>query len=142
MMTTIKNGAATSLAYQGGTSGPRGESNGQPTLSRPLSCDDAHHRADGKTTGKDNQLRDELGVGAWDVGALLRVASLGLLAGGVDRCAVQLLGISEVRWTGGGRFATSGGHAVCFSGGEGGRGSGLCGQPARSRACSWLRSHR
>ena len=56
MMTTIKNGAATSLAYQGGTSGPGGESNGQPTLSRPLSCDDAHHRADGKTTGKDNQL--------------------------------------------------------------------------------------
>ena len=59
-MTTIKNGAATSLAYQGGTSGPGGESNGQPTLSWPLSCDDAHYRADGKTTGKDNQLRDEL----------------------------------------------------------------------------------
>ena len=117
-MTTIKNGAATSLAYQGGTSGPGGESNGQPTLSRPLSCDDAHHRADGKTTGKDNQLRDELRIGTWNVRTLLQVASLELLTREMDRCTVQLLGISEMRWTGKGHFTTSDGHTVYFSGNE------------------------
>ena len=96
-MTTIKNGAATSLAYQGGNSGPGGESNGQPTLSRPLSCDDAHHRADGKTPGNNNQLRDELRIGTWNVRTLLQVASLELLTREKDGCTVQLLGTSEMR---------------------------------------------
>ena len=118
MMTTIKNGAATSLAYQGGTSGPGGESNGQPTLSRSLSCDDAHHRADGKTMGKDYQPRDELRIGTWNVRTLLQVASLELLIREMDRCTVQLLGISEMRWTGKGHFTTSDGHTVYFSGNE------------------------
>ena len=95
-----------------------GESNGQPTLSRPLSCDDAHHRADGKTTGKDNQLRDELRIGTWNVRTLLQVASLELLTREMDRCTVQLLGISEMRWTGKGHFTTSDGHTVYFSGNE------------------------
>lgn len=124
-MTKTKNGAATSLAYQGGTSGPGGERNGQPTLSRPLSCDDAHYGADGKTTGKGNKLREDVRIGTWNVRTLLKAASLELLTREMDRCKVQLLGISETRWTGKGHFTSSEGHTVYFSGNEKGGQKGV-----------------
>ena len=95
MMTKPSNEAAASLAYQGGTSGPGGKRNGQPTLPRPLSCDDAHHRADGKAMGKGNQLRGDVRLGTWNVRTLLQTASLELLTREMDRCKVQPLGISE-----------------------------------------------
>ena len=75
--------------------------------------------------GKDNQLRDELRIGTWNVRTLLQVASLELLTREMDRCTVQLLGISEMRWTGKGHFTTSDGHTVYFSGNEKGGKKGV-----------------
>ena len=118
MMAKTRNEAATSLAYQGGTSGPGGKRNGQPTKSRPLSCDDASHGADGKTMGKDYRLRDEVRIGTWNVRTLMQTASLELLTREMDRSKVQLLGLSEVRWKGKGHFTTDDGHTVYFSGNE------------------------
>ena len=119
--------AATSLAYQGGTFGPRGKRNRQPTVSGPLSCDDNTFRgAEGKTTGKDNQLCDGMRIDTWNVRTLLQAASLELLSREMERCNVQLLGISETRWKGGkGHFTMSDGHSevrvvifLCYLKGE------------------------
>ena len=125
MMMKPSNGAAASLAYQGGTSGPGGKRNGQPTPSGPLSYDDAHHRADGKAMGKDNKLRGTIRIGAWNVRTLLQPASVELLTREMDRCKVQLMGISEMRWAGKGHFTTPDGHTIYFSGNQKGGQKGV-----------------
>ena len=64
-------------------------------------------------------------IGTWNVRTLLQVASLELLTREMDRSTVQLLGISEMRWTGKGHFTTSDGHTVYFSGNEKGGKKGV-----------------
>jgi len=66
--------------------------------------------------GKDNKLREDVRIGTWNVRTLLKTGSLELLTREMDRCRIQLLGISETRWTGKGHFNTSEGHTVYFSG--------------------------
>ena len=120
MMTKLSNGAAASLAYQGSTSGPGGHSNGQPTPSRPVSCDDAQQRADGKAYGKDNNQtrRRHIRMGTWNVRTLLQPATLELLSKEMVRCSIQLLGIAECRWAGKGHFTSTDNLTVYFSGND------------------------
>ena len=124
MMTKLSNGAATSLAYQGGTSGPRGESNGQTNQSRPLSCDDASKGADGRTMGKDLKLKKVIRFGTWNVRTLSQPGTLELLTRQMDRCRVNILGIAELRWSGKGHFSTDD-HTIYYSGNEKGGNKGV-----------------
>ena len=99
MMTDLSNGAATSLAYQGGTSGPRGKRNGHHYRSNPLSCDDAPKGADGRTMGKDLKLRKVTRIGTWNVRTLKQPGTLEFLTREMHRCHVNILGIAEVCWS-------------------------------------------
>ena len=124
MMTDLSNGAATSLAYQSGTSGPRGKRNGQQNRSNPLSCDDAPKGADGRTMGKDLKLRKVTRIGTWNVRTLIQPGTLEFLTREMDRCHVNILGIAELRWSGKGHFSTDD-HTIYYSGNEKGGSNGV-----------------
>ena len=113
MMETDSKGAATSLAHQGGTSGPRGKRNGQQNQSPPLSCDDAPTWADGRTVGVGMKWRNTIRIGTWNVRTLMHPGMLQLLVREMDRCRVNLLGIAEMRWSGKGHD-----HTIYYSGNE------------------------
>jgi hypothetical protein len=124
MMMNLSNGAAASLAYQGGTSGPRGKRNGQQNESHPLSCDDAPKGADGRAMGKDLKLRNTIRIGTWNVRTLMQPGTLELLTREMNRCKVNILGISEMRWSGKGHFSTDD-HTIYYSGNEKGGDRGV-----------------
>ena len=117
-------GAATSLAYQGDTSGPRGKRNGQQNRSNPLSCDDAPKGADGRTMGKDLKQRKVTQIGTWNVRTLLQLGILDFLTREMDRCHVNILRIAELRCSGKGHFSTDN-HTIYYSGNEKGGSNGL-----------------
>ena len=129
MMISHNNGAATSPANQGGTSGSGGESNGHPNQSRSLPSDDAQSRVDGKVKEMGYKRRQKrrhcTRIGTWNVRTLSKPVTLNLLIREFVRCKLQLLGISEIRWSGKGHFTTDDGQIIYFSGNEKGGSKGV-----------------
>ena len=126
MMASRIKGAATSPANQGGTSGPRGESNGHPRhQSQLLFSDDAPSGADGKTKGRGIRLTQSVRLGTWNVRTLLQSGLLTLLLREMHRCRVQLLGIAEMRLSGKGHFTSDDGCTVYYSGNDKGGSNGV-----------------
>ena len=123
MMTSLQEGAATSPANQGGTSGPGGQRNGQPPYPSPLH--DASKRADRMVRRKDFKLRNVTRFGTWNVRTMLQTGNLELLIRETHRCKVELLGISEMRWSGKGHFTTTEDYVVYYSGNEKGGSNGV-----------------
>ena len=116
MMAKNIEGAAASPAYQGSTSGSGGERNGHPSQSSHPH--DAPHGADRKRGGGDFKLRKKTRIATWNVRTLLQPGNLDLLLREMDRCKVQILGISEMRWSGKGHFTSKHGHTIYYSGKE------------------------
>ena len=118
MMKSSISGAVTSLAYQGDTSGPGGESNGQQPCSFGRSCNDAA-QADERTGTKEKiNLRHNLRTGTWNVRSMTDPSKLHILQREMDRCNIPICGLSEVRWTGKGHFSLDDGHTVYYSGSD------------------------
>ena len=105
MMKSSSSGAVTSLANQGDTSGPGGESNGhQPSCTFGRSCDDAK-QADGRAGTKDKiNLRHSIRTGTWNVRSMTDPSKLHILQREMERYNIPICGLAEVRWTGKGHF--------------------------------------
>ena len=61
------------------------------------------------------QLRKKLRLGTWNVRSMLKLGKVQMLGREMERLAVDLCGLCEVRWEGQGRFTTDG-HMIVYSG--------------------------
>ena len=73
------SGAVTSLAYQGDTSGPGGECNGQQPCSFGRSCNDAAQADERTGTEEKNNLRHNIRTGTWNVRSMTDPSKLHIL---------------------------------------------------------------
>ncbi|XP_033127831.1 craniofacial development protein 2-like [Anneissia japonica] len=69
---------------------------------------------------KENFLRPKtkLRAGAWSVRIMYETSKLAQTTNEMKRHKIQILGISEARWTGSGKIKTNDGYTVIFSGNE------------------------
>ncbi|XP_071963831.1 uncharacterized protein [Antedon mediterranea] len=117
-MKSSNSGVVASLAYQGDTSGPRGESNGQQLFSYGSSCNDAPQADERNETKEKINLRHNLRTGTWNVRSMTDPSKLHILQRELNRCKIPICGLSEDRWIGKGHFRTDDGCTVYFSGSD------------------------
>ena len=71
-------------------------------------------------------LRNPFVVGTWNVRSLSQSGKVELLATELDNLKWNVMGISEMRWTGTGEYTTDEGHKVWYCGLEKKRQHGVC----------------
>ncbi len=125
MMNSSSSEAAISLAYQDGTSGPRGESNGHQPSSFRRSCDDAAKADVWAGTGNRINLRHSIRTATWNVRSMTDSSKLHILQKEMDRCNIPICGLAEVRWTGKGHFSVDRDHTIYYSGSDNKKMSGV-----------------
>ncbi|GFS21179.1 craniofacial development protein 2-like [Elysia marginata] len=78
-----------------------------------------------QATAANLKLRQEIRTATWNVRTLLQTGKLDNIKGEMDRLKINILGLSEVRWKGAGKIASSK-HEFIYSGGlESERGVGI-----------------
>ncbi|KAJ2946814.1 hypothetical protein O0L34_g16138 [Tuta absoluta] len=80
--------------------------------------------ATGQGTGKPS-LRKHLRMGTWNVRGLLQPGKLEVVEKEMERCKIDILGLSEVHRRGSGHFTTSNGNMMYYGGAEDHSGNGV-----------------
>ena len=62
------------------------------------------------------QLRNTLKIGTWNVRKIKEMGKLHTVCNEMDRCNIQILGISETNWNGNGSFKTEENKTILYSG--------------------------
>ena len=65
---------------------------------------------------KQLQLRNKLRLGTWNIRSMLQLGKVQLLGEEKIRLAVDIYGLSGVRWDGQGHFTTLNDHTIVYSG--------------------------
>lgn len=76
------------------------------------------HLADARRPGKTGlNVRRRMNLATWNVRTLHQTGRLYGVTGEMTRCAIDILGLAEMRWLSSGFFKADTGHLIVYSGG-------------------------